>query len=177
MTDSQIISHILERGEVHLFSLIVGRYSAEVFRAAMATAHNTSIAEEATQQAFIKAYENLHRWRGGLSIAPYLKMIAHNTALTLLEKATRGRTTPLNDCSIGAEEEYDWHKEELLTRLSEAIKQLPSEEQQIVQLFYWEKLRTADIAHRIGLSESNVLVRLHRIRQKLKTMIHYEGED
>ncbi|MBR7129009.1 MAG: sigma-70 family RNA polymerase sigma factor, partial [Tidjanibacter sp.] len=73
MTDSQIIAHILERGEVQLFSLIVGRYSAEVFRAAMATAHNTSIAEEATQQAFIKAYENLHRWRGGLSIAPYLK--------------------------------------------------------------------------------------------------------
>lgn len=177
MTDSQIIAHILERGEVQLFSLIVGRYSAEVFRAAMATAHNTSIAEEATQQAFIKAYENLHRWRGGLSIAPYLKMIAHNTALTLLEKAARGRTVPLNDHSIGAEEEYDWHKEELLTRLSEAIKQLPSEEQQIVELFYWEKLRTADIAHRTGLSESNVLVRLHRIRQKLKTMIHYEGED
>lgn len=177
MTDSQIIRRILERGEKELFALLVGRYSTEVFRAAMATAHNTAIAEEATQQAFIKAYENLHRWRGGLSMAPYLKMIAHNTALSLLGKAARGRTTPISNHSDKADEGYDWHKEELLTQLSEAMKSLPAEERQIVELFYWEKLRTADIAHRTGLSESNVLVRLHRIRQKLKTMIHYEGED
>lgn len=176
MTDSQIIAHILERGEVQLFSLIVGRYSAEVFRAAMATAHNTSIAEEATQQAFIKAYENLHRWRGGLSIAPYLKMIAHNTALTLLNKASHSRTAPIEGVAV-VEEEYDYHKEELLTQLTKAIRLLPMVDQRIVELFYWQKVSTAEIACLLVMSESNVLVRLHRIRQKLKTMIHYEGED
>ena len=141
-----------------MFSLIVGRYSAEVYRAAMATAHNTTIAEEATQQAFIKAYENLHRWRGGLSIAPYLKMIAHNTSLTLLDKASRNRATPIDGQTI-AEEEYDYHKEELLSQLTKAIKLLPTADQHIVELFYWQKRPTAEIAHLLCMSESNVLVR------------------
>ena len=158
-----------------MFSLIVGRYSAEVYRAAMATAHNTTIAEEATQQAFIKAYENLHRWRGGLSIAPYLKMIAHNTSLTLLDKASRNRATPIEGQTI-AEEEYDYHKEELLSQLTKAIKLLPTADQRIVELFYWQKVSTAEIARLLVMSESNVLVRLHRIRQKLKTMIGYEAD-
>lgn len=175
MTDSQIIARILERGEVQLFSLIVGRYSAEVYRAAMATAHNTTIAEEATQQAFIKAYENLHRWRGGLSIAPYLKMIAHNTALTILNKASRSRTAPIEGVAV-VEEEYDYHKEELLTQLTKAIRLLPMVDQRIVELFYWQKVSTAEIARLLVMSESNVLVRLHRIRQKLKTMIGYEAD-
>ncbi len=158
-----------------MFSLIVGRYSAEVYRAAMATAHNTTIAEDATQQAFIKAYENLHRWRGGLSIAPYLKMIAHNTSLTLLDKASRNRATPIEGQTI-AEEEYDYHKEELLSQLTKAIKLLPTADQHIVELFYWQKRSTAEIAHILCMSESNVLVRLHRIRQKLNTMIGYEED-
>ena len=175
MTDQQIITLILEQGKTEMFSLIVGRYSAEVYRAAMATAHNTTTAEEATQQAFIKAYENLHRWRGGLSIAPYLKMIAHNTSLTLLDKASRNRTTPIEGQTI-AEEEYDYHKEELLSQLTKAIKLLPTADQRIVELFYWQKRPTAEIAHLLCMSESNVLVRLHRIRQKLKTMIGYEAD-
>ena len=158
-----------------MFSLIVGRYSAEVYRAAMATAHNTTIAEEATQQAFIKAYENLHRWRGGLSIAPYLKMIAHNTSLTLLDKASRNRATPIEGQTI-AEEEDDYHKEELLSQLTIAIKLLPTADQRIIELFYWQKRPTAEIANLLCMSESNVLVRLHRIRQKLKTMIGYEAD-
>ncbi len=172
MTDREIITRIIESGNHELYGVIVERYSREVYAAALATSHNPTIAEEATQQAFVKAFENIERWRGGVSIAPYLKMIAHNTALSLIEEQKRHRGVSAEGVQV-ASEEFSLAHEELLNNLGAAIATLPEVERTIIELFYWEGKRTADIATLTGLSESNVLVRLHRIRNKLKTMIHY----
>ena len=172
MTDRAIINKIMESGRVDLYEEIVRRYSGEVYAAALATSHNPAIAEEATQQAFVKAYENIERWRGGVSIAPYLKMIAHNTTLSLIEEQKRHRGVLAESVQI-ASEEFSLAHEELLSDLGSAIAKLPELERTIIELFYWEGKRATDIATLTGLSESNVLVRLHRIRNKLKTMIHY----
>ena len=172
MTDQEIITQIIKQGKQELFGVIVERYSREVYAAALATARNTTIAEEAVQQAFVEAYENIERWRGGGSIAPYLKMIAHNTAITILTKDSRHRTMPLENTQI-AEEESSLAYEELLRKLSKAMGRLGEEERRLVELHYWEHLATHDIAHLLGMSQSNVLVKLHRIRNKLKEMIDY----
>lgn len=172
MTDREIIARIIDNGEQDLFGEIVRRHSGAVYVAALAVAHDKDVAEEAVQQAFVKAYENIERWRGGVSIAPYLKMIAHNTALTLLSERARRRSTPIEDVQI-AQEEFSLAHEERLEALTAAIAQLSEQERQIVELFYWQHLRTAEIASRVGLSEGNVLVKLHRIRNKLKEMIDY----
>lgn len=172
MTDREIITRIIDFGEQHLYGEIVRRHSGAVYAAALATAHDAAIAEEAVQQAFIKAYENIERWRGGMSIAPYLKMIAHNTALTLLAERARHRATPIEGVQV-ADEEFSLAHEERLNALATALAHLSEQEREIVELFYWQHLRTAEIATRTGLSESNILVKLHRIRTKLKEMIDY----
>lgn len=172
MTDREIITRIIESGKVDLYEEIVRRYSGEVYAAAFATAHQREIAEEATQQAFVKAFENIERWRGDYSIAPYLKMIARNTAISLIEEQKRHRGVASERVQIADENNY-LDREEQLQTLAEAIKHLSEQEQHIVELFYWENKRTADIATLVDLSESNVLVKLHRIRNKLKEMIHY----
>lgn len=174
MTDREIITRIIDFGEQHLYEEIVRRHSGAVYAAALATAHDAVIAEEAVQQAFIKAYENIERWRGGISIAPYLKMIAHNTALTLLAERARHRATPIEGVQVVADEEFSLAHEERLNALAAALTHLSEQEREIVELFYWQHLRTAEIAERTALSESNVLVKLHRIRNKLKEMINYE---
>lgn len=134
MTDQEIITQIIKQGKQELFGVIVERYSREVHAAALATARNTTIAEEAVQQAFAKAYENIERWRGGGGIAPYLKMIAHNTAITLLTQDSRHRTIPLENTQI-TEEESSLTHEELLRKLSEAMGHLGEEEMRHVADF------------------------------------------
>lgn len=172
MTDREIVTQIIESGNTELFGEIVRRYSGEVYAAALATAHSREVAEEATQQAFVKAFERLEQWRGGYSIAPYLKMIAHNAALSLLEERKRHRGVTPDSLQIADQEPSPAHEQEL-QKLEEAISQLEPAERQLVELFYWQHLSTREIADRLSLSESNVLVRLHRIRNKLKQMIHY----
>ena len=172
MTDREIITQIIEQGKQELYGVIVERYSREVYAAALATARNTTIAEEAVQQAFVKAFENIERWRGEVSIVPYLKMIAHNTAISLLSQESRHRATPIESTQV-ADEDSSLAHEELLCKLSEAMSRLGEEERRLVELHYWEHLATHDIAHLLGISQSNVLVRLHRIRNKLKDMIDY----
>ncbi|MBO5693410.1 MAG: sigma-70 family RNA polymerase sigma factor [Tidjanibacter sp.] len=172
MTDREIVTQIIESGNTELFGAIVERYSGEVYAAALATARSREIAEEATQQAFVRAFERLEQWRGGFSIAPYLKMIAHNTALSLLEERKRHHGVAPDNISL-ADQEYSLAHEQTLQRLEEAIARLEPNDQLLVELFYWQHLSTREIAHQMGLSESNVLVRLHRIRNKLKQMIDY----
>ena len=60
--------------------------------------------------------------------------------------------------------------------MDRAIASLPEDERLIIELHYYQKLKVKDIAEQTGQSQSNILVRLHRIRAKLKTMIEYEAD-
>ena len=64
-----------------------------------------------------------------------------------------------------------------LQQMEAAIAQLPEQDQQLLRLHYYEQRHTADIARQTGLSQSNVLVRLHRIRERLKKAMTYERND
>ena len=58
-----------------------------------------------------------------------------------------------------------------------AIAELSEQDQQLLRLHYYEQQKTADIARRTGLSQSNVLVKLHRIRERLKSILTHERND
>ena len=58
-----------------------------------------------------------------------------------------------------------------------AIAALPEQDQQLLRLHYYEQLKTADIARRTGISQSNVLVKLHRIRERLKDILTHKRND
>ena len=64
-----------------------------------------------------------------------------------------------------------------LQQMEAAIATLPAADQQLLHLHYFEQLKTADIARRTGLTQSNVLVKLHRIRERLKNILTHERND
>ena len=73
--------------------------------------------------------------------------------------------------------DYDAEREALLQQMEQAIAQLPDQDQLIIRLHYYKQMKTDEIAHQTGLSQSNVLVRLHRIRDRLRkalTTINHE---
>ena len=64
-----------------------------------------------------------------------------------------------------------------LQQMEAAIAGLSEQDQQLLRLQYYEQMKTADIAHQTGLSQSNVLVKLHRIRERLKDILTHERND
>jgi RNA polymerase sigma-70 factor (ECF subfamily) len=74
------------------------------------------------------------------------------------------------------EDEHSTEHLELLDCMDRALAQLSEDERAIIEMYYYQKLKTKQIAEQTGLSESNVLVRLYRIRAKLKTLINNERD-
>ena len=170
MTDKELITRIVVHNDTEAFSVVMHRYSGLVFSTAISITKDYNLAEEVMQLALIKAYQNLHHWRGGTNLAPYLQMITHNQALDTLKNRTRERHSDIESVPI-AEEESTTEHHQLLDALDRAICSLNAEDKQIIELHYYQKLKTKQIAEQIGQSESNILVRLHRIRAKLKKLI------
>ena len=200
MTDRELAAQVIQ-GHQQAFAEIVHRYSGMVFSKALGVMRTEEGAAEVTQQTFIRAYESLATWRG-TELTPWLAAIAVHTALKLLDKERRRRTTSLDELPPGtldaagrvlasypsgrvlggfpsgrvlggfpAESSYSEEHEARLQQMEAAIATLSEADQQLLHLHYYERCSTADIAHRTGLSQSNVLVKLHRIRERLKNIL------
>ena len=161
MTDKELVRDVLQANNQRSFSEIVRRYSGMVFSKALGIVKREDLAKDVAQQTFIKAYERLAYWRSE-NLGPWLVSIAMHTALNELEREQRNRRLSVE------ENDYDEGRERLLQRVEQAIDALPEQDCQIVKMHYFEQKKTDEIARLTGLSQSNVLVRLHRIRDRLR---------
>ena len=182
MTDRELANKVLSNGDQQSFAEIVRRYSGIVFSKTLSIVRREELAKEVTQQTFIRAYERLAYWRND-SLGPWLTTIAIHMALNELEherKNRGGAPSSLEEAGRAKalhmpSDDYDPEREASLQRMEQAIASLPEQDRQIIQLHYYQQKKTDEIAHRTGLSQSNVLVRLHRIREKLRKMLSTES--
>ena len=173
MTDRELITRLVVHNDADAFAVVMQKYSGLIFSTALSITKEQSLAEEVTQLALIKAYKNLHHWRGGTSLAPYLQMIAHNEAIDAIRSRQRLRHSDIDNLQVSDEQSTAKHHH-LLDLMDKAIATLTDEEQKIIELHYYQKLKIKEIAALTGNSESNILVKLHRIRTKLKRKIEDE---
>lgn len=167
MTDRELANKVLREHNQQCFAEIVRRYSGMVFSKALGIVKREELAKEIAQQTFVRTYERLAYWRGD-SLGPWLAAIAMHLALNELEHEKRlVQSVPVAD-------EYDPEREVLLQRMEQAIELLPEQDRQIIRLHYYEQKKTDEIARFTGLTQTNVLVRLHRIRERLRRTL---GED
>lgn len=130
-------------------------------------------AEEATQDSFVKAFQNLHAFQGGSKLGTWLYSIAYRTALSKLRTRKAG-TLGLDELQANGQEpqqapEGDRNDRKALVEW--ALAQLPAEDAAVVTFFYLEELGIEEIVTITGLGESNVKVKLHRARKKLLTIL------
>lgn len=129
-------------------------------------------AEDAVQEAMIRAWRGRHRCRSPGAPEPWVRQIARNEALRLRDRRG-GRAEPVTyeeESNGGA---VDPPEEGVLRRISvgQALGKLGSEERKLVELRYVNDLPQGQIASILGIPEATVRVRLHRIRKRLGTLI------
>ncbi|MBR6980127.1 MAG: sigma-70 family RNA polymerase sigma factor [Prevotella sp.] len=170
MTDRELANKVIHDNDQQCFAEIVKRYSGIVFSKTIAIVRREELAKEVTQQTFIRAYERLACWRND-SLGPWLTSIAMHLALNELERERRSRNVCNSQSTSSSVSDYDAEHEDRLLRMEKAIAALPEQDRQIIHLHYYKQVKTDEIARKTGLSQSNVLVRLHRIRDKLRKML------
>jgi RNA polymerase sigma-70 factor (ECF subfamily) len=130
-------------------------------------------AEEAVQEALIRAWTRRHACRSPEAPLPWILEITRNESRRLLARRARGQRSPAGE-SIRLEPEVE--DEELTsatTRVSveQALARLEDADRRVLRLRYRDDLTQADVARRLGVPEGTVKVRLHRARGRLRAIL------
>ena len=151
-------------------------YAAMVYRHCLHVLRNPHEAEDAAQESMLRAFRAYGTFRGK-GVATWLFRIAHNTCLDIIKSARWQRESAVlepcleqhcdpADPAATPEERYLRVSED--ERLQEAIRELPVEQQTLLDLFYGENMCYEDIAAAAGLRVGTVKSRLSRAKEALR---------
>lgn len=181
MEDREAIESILA-GHPEDFAHLVRKYQARVLRLCASLMSDSTLAEDAAQDIFLKAYSALSRFRGDASFSTWLYRIAANHCKDLLRKRSREKTQSWE----ALVEEQGERIEQLLTEPSNPIEAaahaelankvlsfLPADYRAILSLREAEGLSYEEIAEVLGCSVNAVKSRLRRAREALQTQLRH----
>ena len=170
-------------GETRLYAYFLQEYSDQVYRMIKRIIGSPEESEELTQDVFLKAYGKLSSFNGDSRFSTWLLRIAYNMAISAVRKkrviypVIKEEMLDLvadNDVDLIFDSDPG---EELLLKLEKAVTLLPPEENVLLSMYYNEDRSVNDIASILGQSESNVKIRLYRIRKKLFLMVKQEEDE
>lgn len=157
-----------QNGNQRAFSLICQHYHKLLLRYAYNICSDKEIAQDATQEAWIKFSRNIHKLNDPRALRTWLYRLVRWCSIDLMREAERyhANIRELDDEDYGDKHEEISDKNEAL-RL--AIKRLPIVEKQIIHLFYLDGLKINEIAAVLGIPVGTVKSRLNRARKLLAT--------
>src|SRR5262245_51632857 len=146
-------------------------YGRLVYGIAYRTLGRKELAEDATQQTFVQAWQAADRFESDRELAPWLATIARRVAIDIHRRETRRAAETLDDVPladpalvtmpVGLEQWYEaW-------QVRQAVDQLPPDEREVVRLQHLEGFTQAEIAERLGVPTGTVKSRSHRAHQRL----------
>ncbi|MCS7091216.1 MAG: sigma-70 family RNA polymerase sigma factor [Verrucomicrobiota bacterium] len=184
LDDAQLVQRA-KLGDLDAFEELATRHERRIYTLARRITQNEHDAQDITQQTFLSALEHLGDFRQEASFATWLDRIATHAALKILRKRKGLDTVSLDQATDPEPEtgeiphpEYiaDWRSgpDELLQRtevrqlLEEALRELDEKHRLVFLLRDVEGLSIRETAELLGLSETNVKVRLLRARLQLR---------
>ena len=154
-----------------LFEEIFRKNRDRVFRLCCMYSGDEELRKDLMQDIFIRVWENMKSFRGEAAMSTWIYRIALNTCLTHVRTIKRSlKVNPLNDKIDLADTEANSDEEQNLDFFIHCVNQLPPFDRTLISL-YLEELSGKEIAEITGLSEANVRVKIHRIKENLSEMI------
>ena len=160
-------------GDLEAWGEIVSRYKEAVFAVTLSILRNYADAEDATQDAFIRAYQNLRKYDLSRKFSTWLFTVAANVAKNALRKRRREREPPLSE--MGGDPAEAVHEDIKLAAVRAAVAELPEPYRAPVVLYYWHGLPVGEIGEVLGLPAGTVKTRLHRARALIRAKLVEQG--
>ncbi|MGA8311939.1 MAG: sigma-70 family RNA polymerase sigma factor [Terriglobales bacterium] len=181
----QVLIGRVQAGDAEAFYQLVRPYERAVFLAAVAIVKNDADAEEVAQEAILKAFKALGRFRQEAKFSTWLIQIAINEAKMRLRKDRRHLYESIDQGQQNDDGDYipkdfaDWReipsqaleRRELRDALTKALESLPEKYREILILRDVNHLSITETAQILRLSEANVKTRLSRARLQMRDAI------
>jgi RNA polymerase sigma-70 factor (ECF subfamily) len=175
VSDNHLLQGIAERDQ-RAFLALYERYGNLVYSLALRVVRHQVMAEEVTQDVFLKVWQQPTRWNPALGqFSSWLLTITRNAGIDRLRKE-RSHWTPTQDYSDplmeagekGAVSENPyWFDGLLLARL---LQQLPTEQRQLIELAFYQGYTHSELAENLQLPLGTVKTRLRTGLQKLRAL-------
>jgi RNA polymerase sigma-70 factor, ECF subfamily len=181
--EQELIAQV-QSGQAELFYELVRPYERRVYAAALAILRNEADAEDAAQEAMLKALANIRQFRAEARFSTWLIQITVNEAL-MRRRRERTRMTEAIDDHRDDEGEYtprdfaDWReipsealeRKEVRQKLAEALASLDRKYREVFVLRDMEQLNIQETAEALGISVASVKTRLLRARLMLRDLL------
>lgn len=155
-----------------MFEEIYRDYWQRIFRLCMGYVNDRDLAKDLAQETFIIVFKKLPAFRNEAKISTWIFRIASNICLRQIERSKR---YPQTDLPINLAEESGIDNEPRINYLYKCISELVETDRIIISLEL-EDVKQEDIANIVGLSNANVRVKIHRIKEKLKEKFIENGQ-
>lgn len=171
--ERDIRQHLEAQRYREAFELLVARLRHKVFRLALSLVRDESLAEDMTQDIFVRIWKGLPGYQAQASLSTWVYAISRNTCFTELKRRAHRPTLSLQDPAWA---EVLHQAPELATRETERgagldvaslLARLPEHYRRVITLFYLEQKSYDDVAAMLDLPLGTVKTYLHRARQCL----------
>jgi len=166
-TDAELVNAVLG-GDKEAFAVLVKRYKRPVRAVALDVLGDYHSAADVSQDAFVKAYENLPALRKGSAFGPWLMKITQRCALDAMHR--KSKEAPLEKTTavaMGNPGQLDEDKQRLLA----AVVKLPEGEKQVIMLRHFSGRSVKDVAEIVGRSVGTVTKQLSRAHKRLRHIL------
>jgi len=176
-----------KRGDDSAFELLVAENQKQVYNLALRMVKNEDDAFDVAQEAFLRAYSALPRFRGDSKFSVWLYRLTSNISIDFLRKRRRENIVSLSFANEEDETEEieipderfdpqtELERRELRSRVSKGLDELPSEYRQILVLRELSGLTYEEIAETLSLEAGTVKSRLFRARKRLCAILLKDG--
>ena len=175
-TEADLLASAQE-GNLFAFDAIVRRYPRRVYSTALRIVRRHDLADDVTQEAFLRAHRALASYDRGRPFGPWICRIAANLAINHV-RSPEAREEELDEAVIDrpsagpGDGPLDAVLEQEARRvLEEAVGRLPAEQRAVFVLRTFEELSYKEIAETLDLSVGTVMSRLSRAREKLRVAL------
>jgi RNA polymerase sigma-70 factor (ECF subfamily) len=184
--DEQALIESARKGDARSFNQLVLLYQRMAYNVAYRILSDSDAASDATQDAFLKAFKAMRRFRGG-SFKAWLLRIVTNACYDQLRRKQRRPATSLDDLPVEADHSFYMHdpaerpdefveRQELGDTIQAGILTLPVEQRTVLVLSDVQGLSYNEIAEVTGLSLGTVKSRLSRGRARLRDYLVEQRE-
>lgn len=154
------------------FAVLYEAYYEQIFRYIYQRFDNKEHAFDATQQVFLKAIDNLHKYEyRGVPFSSWLYRIAFSEINNLFRQQKTQRTVNIDSISVYdiieeiQESKIDHYHDKIVSIISE---QLEEDQLQLIEMRFFEKRSFKEIAEMLDITENNAKVKTYRVLEILK---------
>jgi RNA polymerase sigma-70 factor, ECF subfamily len=178
LDDKHYIKRVLH-GEKNAFRHLVGKYQKLAYTVAFRILRHNENTEEAVQDAFLKAYQSLDKFRLGAKFSTWFYRIVYNSAIDIKRKIKPNTSSIDEEFEFNAPTpnnliaEFEFGRTDEQKYIKQALNKLSEIDSLLIILYHLNELSIGEIAAITDLSKSNIKTKLMRSRQEMRRYLEH----